>query len=148
VGTLDAYNAASMDLVSGDPALNLHNMLWPILTWNEPLPPAKFLTPPGGRPGRAHDSIVSGGVIVSGAAVDRSLLFPGVRVHPGARVEDSVLMNDVDVGSGAEIRGAIIDKKVRVPDGARIGTDLDADRDRYVVSAEGVVVIGKGQEVR
>jgi glucose-1-phosphate adenylyltransferase len=147
VGTLDAYYAASMDLVSADPALNLHNMDWPILTWNEPAPPAKFVTSPNGRQGRAFDSIASGGVIVSGGEVNRSILFPGVRVYEGARVEGSVLMNEVEVGAGAEIRDAIIDKKVLIPDGARIGVDLDVDRERFVVSEGGVVVIGKGQKV-
>jgi glucose-1-phosphate adenylyltransferase len=147
VGTLDAYYEASMDLVAADPALNLHNMEWPILTWNEPAPPAKFVTSAGGRQGRAIDSIASGGVIVSGGDVHRSILFPGVRIHEGARVEGSVLMNEVEVGVGAEIRDAIIDKKVLIPDGARIGIDLDVDRERFVVSEGGVVVIGKGQKV-
>jgi glucose-1-phosphate adenylyltransferase len=147
VGTLDAYYEAHMDLISVHPVFNLYNYRWPILTWHEPMPPAKFVFDQEGRRGTALDSMVSAGVIVSGGTVRRSILSPRVKVHAGALVEGSVLMHDVQVGPGAVVRSAIIDKNVAVPEGARIGVDLDRDRERLVVSEGGVVVIGKGQKV-
>ena len=120
VGTLDAYYDAHMDLISVHPVFNLYNRRWPILTWHEPLPPAKFVFEDGeGRTGHALDSMVSAGVVVSGGTVRRSILSPGVRVHSGALVEGSVLMHDVDIGRGAVVRNAILDKNVQVPEGAQ-----------------------------
>src|SRR5437764_5263020 len=148
VGTIDSYYDASMDLVSIHPVFNLYNRLWPVLTWNPPMPPAKFVFHEPGRMGYAVDSLVSDGAIVSGGSVTRSVISPGVFVHSYAEVEGSVLMHDVEVGRHAIVRNAIIDKKVRIPEGARIGVDLDLDRERFVVSPNGVVVIGKGQKVQ
>jgi glucose-1-phosphate adenylyltransferase len=147
VGTLDTYHEAHMDLISVHPVFNLYNRRWPILTWHEPLPPAKFVFDQDGRRGQALDSMVSAGVVVSGGTVRRSILSPGVRIHAGALVEGSVLMHDVHVGPGAVVRNAIIDKNVQVPEGARIGVDTERDREQFVVSDGGVVVIGKGQKV-
>jgi glucose-1-phosphate adenylyltransferase len=147
VGTLDAYYEASMDLVAVNPGFNLYNREWPILTWNEPLPPAKFVLDQPDRRGMAVDSLVCAGVIVSGGQVRRSILSPEVLVHSNAEVEHSVLLHGVDVGRHAVVRKAIVDKNVRIPEGAQIGVDLDLDRQRFVVSAGGVVVIGKGQKV-
>jgi glucose-1-phosphate adenylyltransferase len=146
VGTLDAYFDANMDLVSVHPVFNLYNQQWPILTWRDPLPPAKFVDTEAGE-GRALNSMVCEGAIISGGLVRRSILSPGVRVHSWASVEESVLMNGVHVEPHAVVRRAIVDKNVRIPEGARIGVDLDADRERFVVSEGGVVVIGKGQKV-
>jgi glucose-1-phosphate adenylyltransferase len=146
VGTLDAYFDANMDLVSVHPVFNLYNQQWPILTWRHPLPPAKFVDTEAGE-GRALNSMVCEGAIISGGWVRRSILSPGVRVHSWASVEDSVLMNGVHVEPHAVVRRAIVDKYVRIPEGARIGVDLDADRERFAVSEGGVVVIGKGQKV-
>ncbi len=147
VGTIDAYYDAHMDLVSVHPIFNLYNLEWPILTLPEPLPPAKFVFEDPGRTGHAVDSLVCPGVIVSGGEVRHSVLSPEVRVHSYATVENSVLLPGVEVGRGAVVRNAILDKNVVVPPGARIGVDPDADRERYTVSAEGVVVLGKGQKV-
>jgi glucose-1-phosphate adenylyltransferase len=144
VGDLDIYYEANMDLVAPDPIFNLYNSDWPIYTLVRPLPPAKFVFDEEGRRGVAVDSLISAGVIVSGASVRRSVLSPGAFVHTGALVEGSVLMDDVDVARGAVVRNTIIDKNVRVPAGARIGVDAEHDRARFHVSRRGVVALPKG----
>ena len=147
VGTLDAFFEAHMDLVSVDPVFNLYNRQWPILSWHEPLPPAKFVFDEDGRRGHSVDSMVCAGVVVSGATARRSVLSPGVHLHSFAEVENSVLMHNVDVGREAVVRNAIIDKNVRIAPGAKIGVDPEADRARFDVSDNGIVVIGKGARV-
>jgi glucose-1-phosphate adenylyltransferase len=147
IGTLDAYYEAHMDLVSADPVFNLYNEHWPILKLHEPLPAAKFVHQEPGRTGMALDSMVCAGVVVSGGIVRGSVLSPGVRVHSGATVDNSVLLHGVDVGRGAIVRGAIVDKFVRIAPGAQIGVDAKADRERFHVSAGGIVVISKGASV-
>jgi glucose-1-phosphate adenylyltransferase len=147
VGTLDAYYDAHMDLISVHPVFNLYNRDWPILTLPEPLPPAKFVFEEDGRIGHALDSMVSAGVVVSGATVRRSILAPSVHLHSYAEVEDSVLMPGVDVARNAVVRRAILDKDVVVEPGAKIGVDTEADRARFTVSDSGVVVIPKGARV-
>jgi glucose-1-phosphate adenylyltransferase len=147
VGTIDAYYDAHMDLVSVDPVFDLYNREWPIFSWSEPRPPAKFLFEDPGRTGHAVDSMVSAGVIVSGATVRRSILSPDVHLHSYSEVEESVLMHGVDVGRNAVVRRAIVDKNVRIEEGAQVGVDADADRERFVVSPGGIVVIPKGATV-
>ncbi len=147
VGTLDAFYDAHMDLISVHPVFNLYNREWPILTWPDPLPPAKFVFEDSERVGHALDSMVCAGVVISGATVRRSVLSPGVHVHSYARVDDSIVMSGVDVGRDAIVRNAILDKNVRVEPGARIGVDADADRSRFAVSDGGIAVVGKGQVV-
>ncbi|HEX7661949.1 MAG TPA: glucose-1-phosphate adenylyltransferase [Pseudonocardiaceae bacterium] len=139
VGTLDAYYASHMDLVSVQPVFNLYNQAWPIRTAVPPLPPAKFVAG-----GVADGSMVGAGSIISGCVVRDSVVSADVVVESGSLVEGSVLMPGVRIGKGAVVRHAILDKNVMVPDGAQIGVDGKADQDRYTVTAEGVVVLGKG----
>jgi glucose-1-phosphate adenylyltransferase len=147
VGTLDSFYDAHMDLIAVHPVFNLYNSQWPIYTDHPPWPPAKFVHGSGNRVGRAVSSMVSPGAIISGALVEESVISPNVRVHSWASVQGSVLMEGVEVGRGAVVRRAIIDKNVVIPEGAEIGVDLELDRTRYTVSANDVVVIGKGQRV-
>ncbi|HTT30873.1 MAG TPA: glucose-1-phosphate adenylyltransferase [Solirubrobacteraceae bacterium] len=147
VGTLDAYYDAHMDLISVSPIFNLYNQQWPIHTFPDPLPPAKFVFDEDGRRGHALDSMVCAGVVISGGVARRSVLSPGVHLHSYSEVEDAILMHNVEVGRNAVVRRAILDKDVRVAPGAEIGVDLDADRERFKVSAGGIIVIPKGEVV-
>ena len=147
VGTLDAYYDAHMDLISVTPEFNLYNSDWPIHTWPDPLPPAKFVFDDEGRRGHALDSMICAGVVISGAVARRSVVSPGVRLHSYSQVEDSVLMHGVEVGRQAVVKRAIVDKNVWIAPGARVGVDAKADRERFSVSAGGIVVIPKGTRV-
>ncbi len=142
VGTLDAYYDSHLDLVSVHPVFNLYNHRWPIRTATPPLPPAKFV-----NSGSAVESIVGPGSIISGSTVCDSVISADVVIEDGARVEGSVLLPGVRIAKGAVVRKAILDKNVQVAEGAEIGVDLDTDRQRWTVSAGGVVVLGKGERV-
>lgn len=146
VGSIDAYYDTHMDLVEPEPIFNLYNQRWPVFTIHRTAPPAKIVADMG-KGANVIDSILSDGVIVSGAEVSGSVLSPFVRIASGASVERSILLDDVVVESGAVIRNAIIDKNVVVPSGARIGVDPERDAARFVVSAGGVTVIGKDEEI-
>ena len=148
VGTLDSYFDAHMDLCAVSPVFNLYNDKWPILTQVPPQPPAKFVHDDGDRIGRAVDSVISNGVVISGGLVRHSVLSPGVRVDSWARVERSVLLHNARIGRRAVVENAILDKNVVVAEGACVGVDKERDRARgFVVSGGGITVVGKGQVV-
>ncbi len=148
VGTLDAYYDANMDLIATRPVFNLYNSAWPLYTGYVGLPPAKFVHAGAGRLGHAVDSIVSPGVIVSGAQVSGSIVSPGSRLHSWSMVADSVILDDVTVGRYAQVNRCIIDKGVVIEENARIGFDAEADRARgYTVTESGITVIPKGSRV-
>lgn len=141
VGTIDSYWSANMELTGITPELNLYDEEWPIWTYQEQTPPAKFVFDDDSRRGMAVDSMLAGGTIVSGATVRRSMLFTRVRVHSYSLVEDSVLLPSVDIGRNCVIRGAVLDRGCRIPEGMRIGVDLEEDRKRFHVSEGGIVLV-------
>jgi len=148
VGTLEAYYEANLDLVSVLPEFNLYDKRWPIHTHLLQQPPAKFVfAQEGRRVGVAIDSIVSGGCIVSGGRVVRSILSPGVRINSYCEVESSILMHEAEVGRYSRIRRAIIGPNVRIPESSVIGYDLQEDRAKgWHVTDSGIVVVTKQQE--
>ncbi len=149
VGTLDAYYDANMDLVSVVPEFNLYDKRWPIRTNMAQMPPAKFVfAQEGRRMGVAIDSIVSGGTIISGGRVVRSILSPGVRVNSYCDVESSIVMHNAEIGRYSRIRRAIIGPNVKVPESSMIGYDLSEDRAKgYTVTDSGIVVVCEQQDI-
>jgi glucose-1-phosphate adenylyltransferase len=141
VGTIDAYWEANIELTNVTPALDMYDRIWPIWTHQEQLAPAKFLFDDDGRRGMAVDSLVSGGDIVSGAHVRRSLLFSSVRVDNGSSIEESVLLPGVQIGQYVVLKKVIVDKRCIIRDGECIGVDPVADRRRFFVSAGGVTLV-------
>ena len=150
VGTLDAYYEANMELLRVTPELNMYDTEWPIWTFQEQVPPAKFVFDQDGRRGMAVDSMVSGGCIISGATVRRSLLFSNVRVENNARVEDSVVLPDVEIAPNAVVKRAILDRGCRIAEGMVLGLDHEEDRKRFIVTEHGLTLVTPdmlGQEV-
>jgi glucose-1-phosphate adenylyltransferase len=141
VGTLDAYWEANMDLARVSPELNMYDRRWPIRTFQEQLPPAKFVFDDERARGHAMDSLIAGGCIVSGAVVRRSLLSTNVVVERHSLIEDSVILPNVEVGSHVTIKNAIVDKFCRIPDECQIGVDLQADRARFTVTDSGTILV-------
>jgi len=149
VGTIDSYFDAHMDLCAVHPEFKLDNDRWPILTHVPPRPPAKFVHDEGDRVGRAINSLISNGVIVSGGLVRNSVMSPGVRVDSWSRVNRAVILHNARVGRHAVVENAILDKNVVVAEGATVGVDKEHDRARgFVVSSGGITVVGKGQVVK
>ncbi len=141
VGTIDAYWAANLDLVTPVPQLDIYDRNWPIWTYQQQLPPAKFVFDDEDRRGVAIDSMVSGGCIVSGAQVSRSLLFSSVRLNSFARTHEAVLLPEVEVGRYARLSKVVVDRGCRIPDGLVVGEDPELDAQRFFRSDGGVVLI-------
>ncbi|MFZ0213934.1 MAG: glucose-1-phosphate adenylyltransferase [Candidatus Acidiferrales bacterium] len=147
VGTIDAYYDANMDLVNVSPVFNLYDKSWPLKTWEQQYPPAKFVFADPGRTGTAVDSIVAAGSIISGSRVNRSVVGYDVRVNSYCEVEDSIIYNHVNIGRHSRIRRAIIDRHVKLPEHTEIGYNVDEDRKRYHVSDNGVVVVVRDESM-
>jgi glucose-1-phosphate adenylyltransferase len=141
VGTVDAFYEANMELVYVNPELNIYDEQWPIWTYQRQFPPAKFVLDEDGRRGMAVNSMVSGGCIISGAHVNQSLLFSNVRVEERSYVERSVIFPDVRIGAGCVIKNAIIDTGGIVPDGTRIGVNREEDARRFYISEKGIALV-------
>jgi len=151
IGTIDAYYETNMDLVQVNPVFNLYDKEWPLRTFQEQFPPAKTVFAGEeitSRIGLVLDSVISGGSVVSGGRVQRSILSPNVRINSYSEVYDSILMEGVNVGRYAKIKKAIIDKDVNIPQGAVIGYDLQEDKKNFYVSESGIVVVAKGTEIK
>ncbi len=141
VGTVDSYWEANLDLATIEPGLNLYDRDWPIWTYAEITPPAKFIHDQEGRRGSAISSLVAGGCICSGSRIDRSLLFTGVHAHSYSRIKQSVVLPYVSVNRGARIKNAVIDRGVNIPNGLIVGEDPEEDARRFRVTDKGVVLI-------
>jgi glucose-1-phosphate adenylyltransferase len=141
VGTVDAYYEANLELVRVSPELNIYDEQWPIWTYQEQLPPAKFVFDEAGRRGAAIDSMVSGGCIISGSRVANSLLFSNVRVHDYSQVDGAVILPRVRVGERCVIHRAIVDEGSLIPDGMQIGVDPVADAERFYVTENGITLV-------
>jgi glucose-1-phosphate adenylyltransferase len=141
VGTLDAYWKANIDLTDVIPSLDLYDSDWPIWTYGEVTPPAKFVHDQDGRRGQAISSLISGGCIVSGAALRNSLLFTRVRAHSYSSAENSVVLPDVDIGRSARLRNVIVDRGVRIPAGLVVGEDPALDGERFRRTEQGICLI-------
>lgn len=151
VGTVDSYWQSNLELAGVDPQLNLYEDDWPIWTYQEQLPPAKFVFNDDNRRGMAVDSLVAGGCIISGSAIEHSLLFSNVRVHSYCDIKDSVILPNSDIGRNCRVRRAVIDKYCRLPEGLKVGFDDKLDRERFHVTDGGVVLVTPkmlGQEWR
>jgi len=150
VGTVDSFWEANQELIGVVPPLNLYDREWPIWTYQEQLPPAKFVFDDDNRRGMAVDSMVSGGCIISGALVKHSLLFSNVVVNSYSEISDSVILPDVEVGDHCRLKKVILDKGCKVPNGTVIGEDSELDAKRFYVSPQGVVLVTAemlGQEI-
>lgn len=142
VGTVESFWKANLDLCSIEPELNLYNRDWPIWTYQAQMPPAKFIFDDEGRRGEAIDSLVSGGCIISGARIKRSVISSGSRIHSYSLIKDSVLLPRVDVGRNCRIQNAVIDKGTIIPPNTVIGEDPVADAERfYLEESSGIVLV-------
>jgi len=141
VGTVDAFWQANLELIGITPELNLYDENWPIWTYQEQLPPAKFVFDDDDRRGMAVDSMVSGGCIISGALVRHSLLFSDVKVSSFTELQDAVVLPDVNIGQNCRITKAVIEKYCNIPDGTVIGEDPEEDARRFYVTPSGVILV-------
>lgn len=139
-----------MDLVQVTPQLNLYDENWPIWTWQPQSPPAKFVFDDDSRRGAAIDSMVSGGCVVSGSTLRRTMLFSGVYIHSYSVIEDSIVLPNVRIGRNCILKKCIIDKQCVIPEGTQVGLDPVADRKRFHVTASGITLISRsmlGQDI-
>ncbi len=141
IGTVDAYFEANMDLVSVSPVFNLYDKNWPLRTWQQQYPPAKFVFADPDRMGAALDSIVASGSILSGGRAKHSVLGYDTRVNSYCEIENSIFFNHVNIGRYSRVRNAIIDRHVTLAEHTEIGYDAEADRRKYQVTEGGVVVV-------
>jgi len=141
VGTIDAYWEANMELTKVIPELNLYDREWPIWTYQEQLPPAKFVFNDEGRTGKATDSLVSGGCLISGSCVTNSVLFSDVRVHSYCDIQGAVILPKVTINRNAVLKNVVIDRGCIIPEGMQIGVDLALDAKRFYVSEKGIVLV-------
>jgi glucose-1-phosphate adenylyltransferase len=141
VGTVDAYWEANIDLTDFIPGLDLYDQNWPIWTYGEIVPPAKFVHDEKGRRGSAISSLVSGGCIVSGTEVRQSLLFTGVHAHSYARVERAVILPYAKINRHARLKNVVVDRGVIIPEGLVVGEDPQADAARFRRSPRGICLI-------
>jgi glucose-1-phosphate adenylyltransferase len=141
VGTIDAYWEANMELTKVIPELNLYDMEWPIWTYQEQLPPAKFVFKDEGRTGKATDSLVSGGCLISGSCVTNSVLFSDVHVDDYCTIEGSVILPKSTINRNVVLKNVVIDRGCYIPEGMEIGVDLALDAKRFYVSEKGIVLV-------
>jgi len=140
-GTIDAYWEANIDLTSVVPSLDLYDHNWPIWTYSEITPPAKFVHNEDGRRGLALNSLVSGGCIVSGARIHKTLLFTGVKVHSYAYLDGCVIQPYVEIGRSVRLRNVVIDRGVNIPAGLAVGEDAALDAKRFRRTDKGIILI-------
>ena len=138
---MDAYWEANIDLTNVVPALDLYDRDWPIWTYGEITPPAKFVHNEEGRRGQALNSLVSGGCIISGASLQRSLLFTNVKVHSYAALDHAGVLPEGEVGRGARLRGVVVDRGVQIPPGLVVGEDAAEDARRFRRTEKGTVLV-------
>lgn len=141
VGTVDAYWEANMELTKVVPELNLYDHEWPIWTYQEQLPPAKFVFNNDGRRGIATDSLVSGGCLISGSSINQSVLFSDVRVHDYCKIDGAVILPKVTVHQNATLKNVVIDRGCVIPEGLEIGVNPEADKKKYYVSDNGITIV-------
>ena len=141
VGTVDAYWEANIDLTAIIPGLDLYDRDWPIWTFSETQPPAKFVHNQEGRRGQAINSLVSNGCIISGSSLCRSLVFTGVHVHSYASIDGAVILPHVDIGRSARLKNVVIDRGVRIPEGLVVGEDPERDAQRFRRTEKGICLI-------
>jgi glucose-1-phosphate adenylyltransferase len=141
VGTIDAFWSANLDLASNIPTLNLYDRDWPIWTYQEQLPPAKFVPDEKGHHGATGNVIISGGCIVEGSDITESVLFSSVRVHSCCTIRQAVIMPGCEIGRGARLSKVVIDRGCSIPDGLVVGEDAELDARRFYRTDNGVVLI-------
>ncbi len=142
IGTRDAYYQANMDLLGAEPEFNLYEKSWPLRTYHQQYPPIRVMTKDN-HPGTVVDSLISGGCVIEGGEVNRSVVSSNVYIKDKAKVSRSVLMEGVMVGEGAQIQNAIIDKEVVIPPGTKIGFDPPEDRQHFTLTTSGIVIVAK-----